>query len=371
MEITVDDYPRLLNQIVTQTVDMGRDVNQIFDPVSQSQVSIPTIMKIVKDFIHQYEDKMSTKDKVVRDDIIKNTPEYKNGEIVPKAFQEMAQRFIRNLPLEYKLERLNKMQKSCPFLLADPLLRPVTGPINYGLADLYRFMGLPLNNISIAKFSAKKPVYKPKLPPVYIDIDGNPQKNPLFHPVKYNYPIPDLIGNEALKKIYMNNPSFMFSKLVGLYDQLGRYQKMTGGGIIAPASKEHNKYYIHGGVNEMIKLIYHLMKKELDPYYLTHTLLSKDVDGEGPPMKTYFHTELDALLFQLLTSHRIYNIHNKKVTTDMEISSKALDKLKSSLAEYEKHPMMVSASYHTSKPIPKHRSKRSSKRRSKRRSSRK
>ena len=80
-------------------------------------------------------------------------------------------------------------------------------------------------------------------------------------------------------------------------------------------------------------------------------------------MKTYFHTELDALLFQLLTSHRIYNIHNKKLTDGMDISSKALDKLKSSLAEYEKHPMMVSSSYHGSERKPKRKSKRRSSRR--------
>ena len=51
---------------------MGR-MSIKFDPVSQSQISVPTIMRIVKDFIRQYEDKMNTKDKVVRDDIIKNT----------------------------------------------------------------------------------------------------------------------------------------------------------------------------------------------------------------------------------------------------------------------------------------------------------
>ena len=48
---------------------------------------------------------------------------------------------------------------------------------------------------------------------------------------------------------------------------VGQYQKMTGGGIITPASKEHNKYYIHGGVNEMIKLVNHL-EKRINPYYL-------------------------------------------------------------------------------------------------------
>jgi len=279
----------------------------------------------------------------------------------------MAQRFLRNLPLEYQLDKLNKMQEQCPFILTDPSLRPASsGQINYGFGDLYRFLGLPLSDVKIGRYTPKKPLYKPKLPPRFYDIKGNLQVNPLFHPVKYQYPIPDNQANELLSKIYMNSPVFMFHKLVELHNKMGKYHSMTGGnpgqGLAIPTNKDHNKFYINANFNDMITLVHHIMKKELDPYYLTHHLLSMDADGNRPPMQSYFRTELDALLFQLLTSNRLYNVNNKKLTDGLNISSKALDQLKGSLAEYNKSPMaIVDATYRGSNASRKKHSKRSRK----------
>jgi len=108
----------------------------------------------------------------------------------------------------------------------------------------------------------------------------------------------------------------------------------------------------------MISLTDFILKKELDPFYLTNTLISKGPDGECPPMAKYFRTELDALLFQLLTSHRIYDVDNKPITDGAYISSKALEQLKGSISEYDKNPMaIVSATYKSSYPQKKQHSK--------------
>jgi len=353
-----------LTQILSQSRDLAKDPSQFINPHTGQSYTQNDVMKIIGDFVGEYEKGMAKKETVVKEELDLKMPKL---EALPEAlqsqpaaamkglkeFQVATQHFIRNVPLEFKVEYLNKIQKQCPNIIVDPHLRVaepnVLSQLQYGLADVYRFMGLPLENVTISKFKSKKPLYRPKVMPAYTDVHGQLKTNPFYAPVSYTYPIPDVIGNNAMGQIMVNNPQSLFQQLRKLY--YGMLQ-MKGGGNFDQVKDTMEKFYIKGNIKDMLSLIDHMLKKELDPLYLTNTLLSKSVntldptDIMTPPMNTYFKDNMSSLMYQLLMAHRLYQIDAKPATNDLEITSPMMNEFMTSYHHYNNKPMtMVSSHY--------------------------
>lgn len=335
-----------------------------------SNDAVPILTNVIGDFIGTYQQKVK---EVIKDTnkLIENPPVW-NEKMPPQRYQTLALNFIKRLPFQYKLEYLNKLQQKCPFIITDVLRRPLNGPITYGLADLYRFMGLSSQpTVKMGKLQRKQPLYQPQVPPVFKYTGNKYGKNPFYHPVQYNYPIPDVNGNTLLMKLYQNNPMFLFGKLQGLYNKITSYQQYIKGGGEG-TNRAHEKFYVKGSYKDMLELINHILKKETDPYYLTNHIYSTDVESNRAPMANYFRNNFDALLFQLISSQHVYKIDKKPIAKGMQISSKVLDSVKQSQKQYDTHPMVMISSHpsHLSKKKSHYKSrKRSYKKRRRRRHS--
>ena len=251
-------------------------------------------------------------------------------------FQVLVQNYLQDLPLEYQLNKLNEIQKSCPFLIADPNASKIDDIVKfpgYGYADLYRFMGLQFSNnpygkmAHIAKVGTNKPIYTPQVPPgnLVADVDGSRyyDGNPLYVPA---YPIPDYEGNKILLSIYENNPGTLVKKLENMYNMFteNSMKLMQGGGWGFNPKDEHSKYIINSNFKDMLTLVHHIIKKDMDPRYFTNLMYSP---LNPLPMKTYFRNNLDSLMYQMMIGHQIYT-PKKKSSTDMEITSRALQDVK-------------------------------------------
>jgi hypothetical protein len=306
--------------------------------------AVPILSQVIGDTIETFEKRFENTDEESKK-LLDNPPIW-NEQITPQRYQTLALHFIQNLPFQYKLEYLNKLQSKCPFVLVDILRRPLNQPIQYGLADLYRFLGFNTQpTVKIGKIKQKQPLYQPLVPPVFKYSNGQLGQNPLYSPVNYHYPIPDIQGNMKLQEIFKNNPQFLFSKLKNIYQQITNYQKYIKGGGKSLTNKSHEKLYIKESYNDMLELINHILKRETDPYKLTNYIYSTDSECNTPPMATYFRNNFDALLFQLISTNNIYKINSKPLLTDANLSSKALDDLKSYQKYYERNKMLtVSAS---------------------------
>lgn len=367
-----------LTQILSQSRDLAKDPSQFINPHTGQSYTKDNVIKIIGDFIAEYDKGMNKQTEVVKDKLEADmpTPDKFNADKSIKGlkqFQIAAQYFIRNIPLEFKVEYLNKMQKKCPNIIVDPNLRlidPIAkDKLQYGLADVYRFIGLPLNSVKIGKYKSKKQLYRPKVLPKYNDVHGQLQINPFYAPVEYSYSIPDVVGNNAMQQIYVNNPHNIFKKLKNIYYNM---MQMKGGGTFDEVTDTINTFYIKGNIKDMIKLIDHLLKKALDPLYLTNTLHSKTVqDGHifKPPMAQYFNDNFNNLMYQLLMSHRLYQIDSKPATNKLQITSPMMNDFMNSYHHYNQKPMVMVKSYY--KPLGSKKSQKSRPRKIRKRKSRK
>jgi len=338
---------RLLN-LVEQHIKMGLRPTEMVDPETKKNVNIPTILNIMKDYIKKNEGKYFPVGGNVttgggNDDLSGMPfipPVYTQNE-QPVSFQYQVQKFIRDIPFEYKLNYLNKIQETCPFLIVDPLtgtLAQNNVPVNYGYADLYRFLGLSLipgmhnpQQIKFLKVPPSKKDYRPKLLPDpytnYYAFQERPlDANPFYHPI--NYPIPDKSGNEILMKIKMESPSELFNKIKNLHSKI--YSMYLGGNTNQPIEENGimtGKGNLEGGADkiqtdfeEIFKLFDYLFKKMYDPEFIL-----TDMSGPERPMKKYFKSNFHNLLTQMMIAHGVYNYSNKKPTDDFEISSASAD----------------------------------------------
>lgn len=345
-----------ISQVISQGIDLGKSPGDYINPQTGKKYTFDNLVQIIGDFINDYDKGVVKKSTDLKEKLNKDMPTFSKFKSnlpessVYKEFQIASQHFIRNIPLEFKLEYFNKIQNECPFIIADPLMRKKDGQVTYGLADVYRFIGLPLNKVKIGKYKPNKPLYRPKVMPVYTDVYGKLQTNPLYAPVSYAYPIPDVQGNMALQQIYMNNPLSLFSKLKKMYS--GLIQIRGGAGSFDKVNDAMNKFYIKGNIKDMVSLINYLLKKELDPFYLTNTLLSRSIEGNqifDPPMRNYFKKNINSMLFQLLMSHRLYKIDQKPATNKLQVTSPMMQEFMTSYKQYGHKPMvMVQSRY---KPI--------------------
>lgn len=247
-------------------------------------------------------------------------------------YQMMAQQYVRNLPVEYQLEHLNKLQEKCPFLLTDPLLREIggTGIPTYGFGDLYNFLGLSFGNIKLAKVPSNTKHYKAKLPPPMDPNNPNTlTENVFYAPVNYNYQIPNANTNMKLWDLYQQNP---YSLMNILNNRANQILKMQGGS--SSMSESDRKFYIDVTKDDINKLLDELIKRETDPYYLTKNVLGSQHDR---PMSSYFRNNFDVLLHQLMLSHRIYKINDYKPNKDITISSKMHENYKKAKEYYKKN----------------------------------
>ena len=363
-------------QVVSQGIDLGKSPGDFINPQTGQKYTFDNLVQIIGDFINDYDKGMVQKTQNMKEKLDKDMPNFaKFDSQLPEAvknFQIATQLFIRNVPVEFQLEYFNKIQNECPYILADPLLRKKEGNMMYGLADVYRFIGLPLRKVKIGKYKPNKPIYKPKVMPIYTDVHGQLQQNPLYAPISYSYPIPDSKGNLALQQIYMNNPLSLFTRLKKMYSNL---VQMKGGGSFDKVNQAMDKFYIKGSIKDMIALINYILKKELDPFYLTNTLLSRSIEGKDifqPPMHDYFKKNINSMLFQLLMSHRLYQIDQKPATDKLKVTSPMMEDFMSSYNQYGNKPMVMVSSHYkpigTKKSSHKGPQKRRRKRKSRRRS---
>jgi len=342
----------LLQYAAAQVGGLQKDVDSVFgEAYSDKTARQGLLLQMIGDSLAKWENQFSTAKKEIEAKLIKggNAPAWTGGNgnnlAENQRFQIMAQNFLRNLPFEYQLEKLNEMQKSCPFVLADPNCSSSSGPLSYGYADLYRFLGLQLGTWGVAKVRSPKPAYTPQVPPgnLAMDIDGSRYftNNPFFVPV--NYPIPDYHGNQMMLSIYENNPGSLVKKLRAIYDNFVQNKaKLSGGG--ASTNADHEKYFVKSNMKDMLTLVHYIMKKEFDPYYLTNYMFS----GLNPrPMQTYFRNNLDALLYQMMVGHQWYKPNDSKLSKDMEISSKMMDDVKEYMNKKSHH--VPSSRKHSSK----------------------
>jgi hypothetical protein len=350
---TIPTETQLLN-LVEQHIKMGLSPTEMVDPLTKKNVNIPTILNIMKDYISKNEHVFIPQRTITGGQPPIIPPIY-NANTNPSSFQQEVQQFIRNIPFEYKLNYLNKIQETCPFLIVDPLTRTITQNtemhnINYGYADLYRFLGLSYipgmpgmpgmhnqQQVRLLKVPSSKQDYRPKLLPdpnssKYYAFQERPlNSNPFYQPV--NYPIPDVTGNEYLMKIKLESPAELFKKIKDLHsrvysmyagnsnqpmDETGIMTgKGLGKGLEIDGGSKINKNKIQTETEDLLKLFDYLFKKMTDPNLIFQS-------GERP-MKKYFESNFHNLLTQMLIAHGIYNFEDKKPATDFEISSASAD----------------------------------------------
>lgn len=322
----------IIPSLVHQSMVLGKNPFQLTHPLTQQVLGIPDVMGIMKQFLNKY-DKKTTYNYQQIQPVLASAPRYKR-DIQPTQFQLDVQRYVRNLPFEYQLEQLNKIQEDCPFLIVDPMRRQLStldsagSNIKYGFADLYRFLGLSYVPAKVGKVKLSQPKKLPSVPA---------SQNPFYQPVNYNFSIPDTRGNMMLSKLYQFSPHSYYTKIKTIYDKLGSFYGMRGGakdGI----DKKSSDLYIETNMQDMMKLFQHWIERETSPDYLREKYLT--MGRSDRPMQNYFNSNFNALLDQMRASHLIYKF-DYKPPKDVEYSSKQLDSLKNAMKYYQSHPEAV------------------------------
>lgn len=328
---------QMIQNLLHQYVVQGATPSQFINPATKSNLDGKTFLTIVKNYIDKYDQKRGINVDLINKQL-SNIPMFKQG-MSPITFQQGAQQFLRSLPFEYQLEQLNKIQDKCPFLLVDPQTRQLTtlGNVKYGLADLYRFMGLSFVPAKIGKVKFSKQKYNPKIPAKF---------NPLYQPVDYNYSIPDFRGNQILSSIYAQSPSSYYSKLKHFYSNLSNFFNISGGVDNEYKMSGGGKLFIDSSMKDIMELLKYIYKTEADPNYIYNHMLTYGRNDR--PMQTYFRNNFDALLNQMAVSHLIYKIKDHHPDKNIKVSSRALENYKAAKKYYQSHPESVEV--HTARP---------------------
>lgn len=186
-------------------------------------------------------------------------------------FQKAVQSYIKHVHPSRQLGELNSLQMVSPFSLIDPFRSKLTGSVNYGYADLMRFLGWNYNkNETNIRKSKNNPFYQPII-----------------------YPQPDARGNAALLKMQqMYNYSDLINKLQHRFvDVNSKYMKDP---------KKHrvsrNKEFL-----DIAKILIKIIEEKTSPIYL-----SRFVGEQERPMHQYVHKHL---LEDLVKFNQMHKLH--------------------------------------------------------------
>lgn len=252
----------------------------------------------------------------------------------PNEFRRMIQKHITDLPPQYQLAELNRIQKDCPFGLVDPS-QPKGGPrkqsqggshkqsqggshkqsqggskvltgkrltpkkMHYGYADLYKFLGFPYSDT-----------------PVRSSMQG---QNPFYQPLEM--PIPDVYANNVLSHIRRFSPGQKLMEAKEIFDDIS---KKSGGAFLVDSKTLDESYYKK--VERMAELAHDVANRVYSPVTLSHF-----VPGQERPMKSYLENDnyrnFNDMLWQLQQVHLIKPISSTPKVTNYQISESALKQI--------------------------------------------
>lgn len=228
----------------------------------------------------------------------------------PNEFRRMIQKHITDLPPQYQLDELNRIQKDCPFGLVDPAQsggskvksgkRLTPKKMHYGYADLYNFLGFP---------------YSDK--PVRSSVQG---QNPFYQPLEL--PVPDVYANNVLAHIRRFSPEQKLMEAKEIYADI---MKKSGGAFLVDSKTLDESYYKK--VERMAELAHDVANRVYSPVTLSHF-----VAGQERPMKSYLEKDnyrnFNDMLWQLQQVHLIKPINAAPNVTNYRVTESAMKQVK-------------------------------------------
>lgn len=202
----------------------------------------------------------------------------------PREFQRAVQTHLRELPPQFQLGELNRVQKKCKFSILDPQGKQLSPKkMHYGFADLYNFLGYP---------------FGPGI--VRSSMQG---QNPFYNPIEY--PVPNIYSNNVLSYIKRFSPTQKLMDAKEIFDEIN--SKTGGNWMIGPVDSkildESNKKKIE----RMALLLHDVANRAYSPVTLSHM-----VHGQERPMKTFEDANFNRMLWELNQIHLI-----KPISSDM------------------------------------------------------
>lgn len=217
----------------------------------------------------------------------------------PLAFQTALQKHLAELPPQFQLGELNRVQKKCKFNLLDPQGKQLsTKKMHYGFADLYKFLGYPFGP-GIARNSMQG-------------------QNPFYHPIEY--PIPNIYSNNVLSHIKRFSPT---QKLIDAKEIFEEMNSQAGGNswFVGPVDSKVLDESYKKKIERMAELLSDVANRVYSPVTLSHL-----VSGQERPMKTYQDLNFNRLLWELNQVHLIKPISSDMPTVSgYSMSSSVLD----------------------------------------------
>jgi hypothetical protein len=207
-------------------------------------------------------------------------------------FQKSVQNYIKHVHPSKQLGDLNAFQKTSPFSLIDPFRSQMQGKVNYGYADLMRFLGWNYNKNETGILKSKN--------------------NPMYQPIIY--PEPDARGNAALLKMQqMYNYTELVDKLKGRFTTINNKYMSDPKKYRVQRNKEFH---------DLIKILMKIIEEKSSPIYL-----SRFVGDQERPMHQYVHKNLLQDLIKFNQMHKLHLSSKGKHapnTTQMRLTNKNL-----------------------------------------------
>lgn len=316
-----------VQDLIKQSIRQSKQFKELIDTKTGDNINAPTFLATVKDFLEKSKDIYQRKEIDVGR-LLQQAPIFKPS-MKPNIYQMLVLKYIKQLPFRHQLPQLNMLQQKAPFLLVDPFLRKMISPIQYGYADLYRFLGLGLAHSKNYVKSRYPPDRIPTLIPdpknnEYLIKEKRPlDTNPLYTPVSYAYTIPDAFGNGRFMDLMKLSPINVYAKLSDMYKTASNYYIDKKGAFSGGSKKEKGDKYISATYKDMLELIKYLIEREYDPEYIMKYMLK-----EKRPMFNYMNNNLDVLLYQMLLSHKVYTFKEPSKNDRVKISSGVFEQYK-------------------------------------------
>jgi hypothetical protein len=282
------DNPHLLLQIVSDVREQIKNKNH--KNIESMYYKVYTLLNDLENILHNDGITLTGGNPLAK---TKKEPVFEKDK---SKYQTAIWSYLKDLTPEYQLEKLNNMQRGCPFMIADPLQRSCgTGPkaIMYGYADLYRFMGFPFTKgLSRVK------------------------DNPFYNPIEY--PIPDHKGNIVLNTIYQMNPKTKLRNMKYLLEHINDpnirniYSSEYGGPsprVIYGGSKKSKKNVsVKSSMLNVVDVLDEILRNQYDP-----SRLSRLIDGQERPMEKYF---IDNFATTLSNFNKVHAMVSKSKASD-------------------------------------------------------
>lgn len=189
-------------------------------------------------------------------------------------FQAIVRQFLRSQKPSMQLVLLNRIQKHTPFMLMDPR-RKMQSSMQYGYADLLRFLCNPVKSGEVYKFIKADPIGKRS--------DGTFINNPFYNPIQYD--VPDERGNYLLEQLYNGSRTYYMKK----FEELNFLRKELSTEKLSAQKKKEKLHAI-------LVILKEIQDRRFDPVHLSKTL-----KGQERPMATYRKDHFFELLRQIST----------------------------------------------------------------------